>query len=97
MKKLISICLFALVLSGLTVVPLLPVSVAQDHDRDRDRRDESAYYNNRYYKQGWKDGQHHKHKHKKWKNDADREAYEAGYAHGERGEKWGTQRHDDRR
>jgi hypothetical protein len=65
----------------------------QDRDRDRDRdhdrdRDEHAYYSNPYYQRGWKDGQHHKHKNRKWKNDNDRLAYEAGYAHGERGERW---------
>jgi hypothetical protein len=102
MKKLIGTGLFAIVLLGPAVVPLLPVCAAQDHDRDRDRRDrdsqdERAYYNNRYYQKGWNDGQHHKHKHKKWKNDADRQAYEAGYAHGDRGEKWNSQRHDDHR
>ena len=70
----------------------------RDHDRDRgmmndrDRGDESAYYNNKYYKQGWKDGGHHKHKDRKWKNDNDRMAYEAGYAHGDHGEQW--QKHD---
>jgi hypothetical protein len=60
-----------------------------DRDRDHDRdRDERAYYSNRYYQQGWKDGQHHKHKNHKWKSDADRQAYEAGYVHGDRGEQW---------
>jgi hypothetical protein len=68
--------------------------MAQDdhHDRDQanamERRDESAYYNNAYYKQGWNDGLHHKKRNHHWKNEADRNAYEAGYAHGERGEKW---------
>jgi len=51
-------------------------------------RDESGYYSNKYYKQGWQDGQHHKHKDHKWKNDKDREAYEAGYNHGDHGEQW---------
>ncbi len=65
----------------------------QDRDRDRDRdhdrdREESRFYSNKYYQQGWKDGAKHKHSHRKWKNDLDREAYQAGYAHGERGEAW---------
>ena len=60
-----------------------------DHDQDRrSMGDESAYMNNRYYKQGWQDGEHHKHKNKKFKNDDDRMAYEAGYQHGDRGDKW---------
>src|SRR5579864_6224806 len=59
----------------------------QDRNRDRDGND-SAYRNNRYYQQGWKDGEHHKHKNHHWKNDDDRRAYEAGYAHGDRGERW---------
>jgi len=67
---------------------------AMTNDRDRDRGDEAAYYNNKYYKSGWKDGEHHKHKDKKWKNDQDRMAYEAGYAHGDRGEQWQNPRHD---
>jgi hypothetical protein len=99
MKKLMGICLFAIVLAGPSVVPVLPASFAQDQDRDRDRRDqdERGYYNNRYYRQGWKDGQHHKHKHRKWKNDDDRRAYEAGYAHGEHGDRWSQHDRDDHR
>ena len=62
----------------------------RDKDRDHDRMsgDESAYYSNRYYKQGWQDGMHHKRNNKKFDNDDDRRAYEAGYMHGDRGEKW---------
>ncbi|MGE5322042.1 MAG: hypothetical protein ACM3SW_04240 [Actinomycetota bacterium] len=63
-----------------------------DRDRDRDRHEmadnDRAYYGNKYFQQGWKDGLKHKHKNRKWKNDHDRMAYLAGYAHGERGEKW---------
>ena len=69
--------------------------IAQDdhHDRDHDQsmaqhRDESAYYKNPYYKRGWNNGSHHKKANYHWKNDEDREAYEAGYAHGDRGERW---------
>jgi hypothetical protein len=58
----------------------------QDQDRARDNRDESRFNGNANFQRGWKDGQHHKHKNKKWKNDSDREAYEAGYGHGDRGE-----------
>ncbi len=69
----------------------------QDRDRDQYRGNESAYYNNKYYQQGWKDGLKHKHKNKKWKNTADRQAYEAGYMHGDRGEQWQKpNRHRDR-
>jgi len=81
---------------GSTAAPLLiaqPTSATQDRDHDRD---DSAYRNNRYFKQGWKDGQKHKHKNKHWKNDADREAYEAGYNHGNNGEAWQNERHHDR-
>ena len=93
MKKLLGISFLALALSGPCVVPLLQVSVAQDRDRDDDR----GYQNNHYYKQGWKDGQHRKHRNKKWKRDDDRRAYEAGYARGERGDKYsGRDRDDDR-
>jgi hypothetical protein len=65
----------------------------RDHDRDQNRAvsqngDDSRYSNNKYYEEGWKDGQKHKHKNRKFKNDDDREAYEAGYAHGDRGEQW---------
>lgn len=94
MKKFIGTCLLATALAGPSIVLLLPVSVAQErHDRD----DERAYQNNHYYKQGWKDGQHRKHRNKKWKNDDDRRAYEAGYAHGERGDKWSQHDRDDHR
>ncbi|HZU29502.1 MAG TPA: hypothetical protein VFB79_00205 [Candidatus Angelobacter sp.] len=75
-------------------------AVAQDRDRhdeqvqDHHDRDESAYYSNKYYKMGWEDGQHHKRKDHKWKNDADRQAYEAGYMHGDHGEQWKDHDHD---
>jgi|GraSoiStandDraft_24_1057298.scaffolds.fasta_scaffold132672_2 hypothetical protein len=93
MKKFTGICLIAMVLSGPAIIPLSSVCAAQDRDRDhRDQDDERGYYNNRYYKQGWKDGEHHKRRHKRWKNDADRRAYEAGYSHGERGERWSGHR-----
>lgn len=83
-------------------------AVAQDDHRDRqqnqemrrdrdDNRGESSYQNNPYYQQGWKNGQRHKHKNRKWKNDSDRQAYEAGYAHGDRGEQWqNANRQNDR-
>lgn len=69
----------------------------QNHDQDRDHdnmqnRDE-RYVSNKYYQQGWKDGQNHKHKNHKWKNDDDRQAYEAGYGHGDRGEQWQNSGH----
>lgn len=97
-KKLIGIFFLAIALSGPSIVPLLPVSVAQDRDQGRDRDDDRAYTNNRYYKQGWKDGQHHKHRKHKWKNDDDRRAYDAGYAHGDRGDRYqGNHDRDDRR
>lgn len=75
---------------------------ARDHDRDRDHDqamsdNDSAYHNNRYYKSGWQDGLHHKHKDRKWDNDDDRKAYEAGYAHGDRGEKWQKPHQDNDR
>lgn len=68
-------------------------AIAQDHHdqpqaQDHRDRDESGFYSNRYYKQGWQDGQHHKHKNHKWKNGTDRQAYEAGYNHGDHGDKW---------
>jgi hypothetical protein len=58
---------------------------------------DGAYYNNRYYKQGWNDGMDHKHKDKKWKSDNDRMAYEAGYADGDCGEKWQKPHQDNDR
>jgi hypothetical protein len=65
-------------------------AVAQQdhHDKDHHDQDESRFYSNQNYKQGWQDGRKHKHKDHKWKNDADREAYEAGYAHGDHNEEW---------
>jgi hypothetical protein len=70
----------------------------QNHDQDRDRdnmqnRDDRNYISNKYYQQGWKDGQKHKHKNHKFKNDDDRKAYEAGFGHGDRGEPWQNQGH----
>jgi hypothetical protein len=45
------------VITPISVSRLLASPVAQDRDQDRDRgRDDSAYRNNRYYKQGWEDG-----------------------------------------
>jgi len=95
MKKLIGISLLTIALSGPSIVPLLPVAVAQDRDH-HDRDDDRAYYNNHYYKQGWKDGEHHNHRNHKWKNEEDRRAYDAGYAHGERGDKYSNKDRDDR-
>jgi hypothetical protein len=61
----------------------------RDHDQnrtDRDRRGDQDYTNSKYYKQGVKDGDHDRDKHrsrnshhKRFKNDDDRRAYEAGY------------------
>lgn len=95
-KKLLTFTLLsAFAITPISVSPLWGSSSAQDrdqgqdHNQDRDRdRDDSAYRNNHYYEQGWKDGEHHKQKHHKWRNDDDRRAYEAGYARGHRGEKW---------
>lgn len=95
-KKLIAISFLAVALSGPCIVPLLPVSVAQDRDDRRDQNDERAYQNNHYYKQGWKDGQHHKQRKHKWKNDDDRRAYDAGYARGDHGDKYSNHDRDDR-
>lgn len=87
-----------------------PVAQDRDHDRDNsqnrgdrhddmqnhsDRQDDASYMNNKFYKQGWKDGQNHKRRNKKWKNDNDRMAYEAGFNHGDRGEQWHKQSHRD--
>lgn len=88
-----SACLLALTISGPAVISAMaaPMPIQdqdRDHDRNRDQRDDSAYTNNRYYKQGWRDGGRHKRSNKHWKNDNDRSAYEAGYAHGDRGEQW---------
>lgn len=67
----------------------------RQYDQDRDHNnDESRFYNNANYQRGWKDGQRHKHSKRRWKNDSDREAYESGYAHGNRGEQWRTPNHD---
>jgi len=99
-----AVCALAIAVAGSGATPLLATGAPhqqndehraedrnreQNRDRDNNQRsDESVYYNNRNYQSGWKDGQKHKHKNKKWKNDADREAYEAGYAHGNQGEQW---------
>ena len=100
MKKLIrtSVCMVALSFGVPAVMPLFASTAPLTQDRDdhdRDRRDDSAYQNNKYFKQGWNDGMHHKHKHKKFKNDEDRRAYEAGFMHGDRNEQW--QDHDRNR
>lgn len=95
-KKVLTFALLsAFAIAPISVSPLWGSPTAQDRDQDRDHnqdrdrdRDDNAYRNNRYYEQGWKDGEHHKQKHHKWRNDDDRRAYEAGYAHGDRGEKW---------
>jgi hypothetical protein len=97
-KKAVTFALLSVI--GITLISVAPIwasSSAQERDQDRDRnegrdrdrdRDDSTYRNNRYYKQGWKDGEHHNHKNHKWKNDDDRRAYEAGYARGDRGDEW---------
>jgi hypothetical protein len=88
--------LLALSIAGTVTVPVF----AQDADRHDEMNrgehhdDDSAYRSNRYYSQGWKDGQHHKHRNKHWKNDADRQAYEAGYAHGDHGDRMDMEHHD---
>ena len=72
----------------------------QRADQDRDRRNtsdnDSAYYGNKHFQQGWKDGLKHKRSNRNFKDDDDRRAYEAGYAHGDRGEKWQNQPDRDR-
>jgi hypothetical protein len=103
MKKLVrsSVYVLALSIASFAATPLMASSMAQDRDHDRDNQaqnhdrddrgmngNESAYYNNKYYKQGWKDGENHKRRNKKWKNENDRRAYEAGYGHGDHGERW---------
>jgi hypothetical protein len=89
MKPYSGVLAVVLAVGCCTAVP----AIAQDDHHDRDQsmaqsRDESAYYTNPYYKRGWNNGLHHKKANYHWKNDDDRQAYEAGYAHGERGEKW---------
>lgn len=55
----------------------------RDHDRDHDR--DNQWANNKYYKMGMKDAENdHRHnrrdrRHRKFKQDDDRRAYEAGY------------------
>jgi hypothetical protein len=99
-----SICALAIAVAGSGATPLLAAGAPyqqhdqdrkddqhQDQNRDRDnnqQHDERAYYSNRNYQGGWKDGQRHKHTAKHFKNDADRQAYEAGYGHGDKGEQW---------
>jgi hypothetical protein len=76
-------------------------AIAQDRDRhdqpqaheDHQNRDESSFYSNKNYQLGWKEGQKHKHKDHKWKNDTDRQAYEAGFSHGDHGEQWKDPNH----
>jgi hypothetical protein len=89
-----------LAIGGSTAVPVIAQDNHEEHEQQNaQRRDESAYYNNPYYKKGWNEGSNHKHKNYHWKNDADRQAYEAGYAHGDHGEKWqepnAQHQHDD--
>ncbi len=82
----------------------------QNGDRDRDRDRDNGYRNSgnaqwrnsKAYKQGLKDGEHDRSKHKgeradrrHWKNDQDRQAYEAGYGEGYRG--LTANRRDDQR
>ncbi len=85
-----SVCALALSFAATAATPVVFAQDQEHHDRDNmhrvEQHDDSAYANNRYYKQGWKDGQHHKHHDKHWKNDSDRQAYEAGYAHGDHGD-----------
>jgi hypothetical protein len=71
----------------------------QRDDRDRkdrnDRNDRNGdYANSKYYQRGLKDGGHDRDKHrgerahkKRFKNDRDRQAYEAGYDAGYRGDR----------
>ncbi len=70
----------------------------RDHDRDHNNMqnsDDRRYVSNKYYQQGWKDGGKHKQKNHKWKNDEDRQAYEAGFRHGDHGEPWQNSKHRD--
>ena len=82
-----------LAIGGSTAIPVIAQDNHGEHEQQNEqqnaeRRNESAYHNNPYYKKGWNEGSHHKHKNYHWKNDADRDAYNAGYGHGEHGEKW---------
>lgn len=55
----------------------------RDHDRDHDR--DNQWANNKYYKMGMKDADHDRRhnrrdrRHRNFKHDDDRRAYEAGY------------------
>jgi hypothetical protein len=86
---------------GATSVGLVPSTTVawaqdQDHHADQDRGPEHDYSNNRYYKLGQREGtqdrKHHKqranHDHK-FRSDDDRQAHDAGYQKGWRGD------HDD--
>jgi|NGEPerStandDraft_6_1074524.scaffolds.fasta_scaffold11499_2 hypothetical protein len=98
-----SVCVLALSFAGTAATPMVFAQDQDHHDQDQDHHDnvnrddhhdDSAYANNRYYKQGSKDGQRHKHRDKKWKNDNDRQAYEAGYTRGDHGDQMNTEHHD---
>jgi hypothetical protein len=73
---------------------------AGDRDRDRDNVNQQ-WVNTKAYQQGLKDGEHDRAKNKgeradrrHWKNDQDRQAYEAGYNAGYRGNKMPRNDHD---
>jgi hypothetical protein len=69
----------------------------RDHDHDNDRANgaygqNTQWQNTKAYRQGMKDGEHDRSKnkgeradHRHWKNDQDRQAYQAGYYQGYRG------------
>lgn len=87
------------IILALALSSAVPVIAQDDHHEHEqanvDHRDESAYYNNPYYREGWNNGLKHERKEYHWKKDEDRDAYNAGYAHGEHGEKW--QEHNSHR
>ncbi len=81
-----------------------------ERDRDRDRASNTGAYgdqrwiNSKAYKQGLKDGEHDRSKNKsqhaherRWKNDQDRQAYEAGYNAGFGGNTMRDHDRDDQR
>lgn len=97
MKMHIGALAIVLALGCLTAVPLIAQDDHHDQAYNQDR-EERSYYSNPYYQRGWQNGLDHKRAEYHWKSDDDRRAYEAGYAHGERGEKWrdpDDHHHDD--
>lgn len=99
LKTYARVAVFAVCATSFSMGPALANASAQDHDNHyQNRNDQHDWSNNSFYKMGQREAEQdrkhnkqRKHKHH-YKNDQDRQAYEAGYQNS-----WGHDSNGDHR